>query len=266
MTVQAASGYVLSSDWTGLSPHLIASFYPVRRLTSPDRKSSYFARVPGSIEVKAPITESQLEATVNWHSPFESNGADQQFSAISAMLQTGALAPLLTMFADFVQTSTGSGILSAAANRAKDAAQTLEGRTSMTKLNSTQVFSGMQPAKLSLTAHFRALKDANAEVNAPLNQLMRWALPQEIAHDGPILELLKAGDPSLYPSRTPQIIGMQYANMQILPLVIESIPYPLSGPRDRNGTLLTAQMTMQLSTLAAIDASDWDKSFSLGGA
>lgn len=258
MTAQTASGSVLSSDWTGLSPHLIASFYPVKRMTSAENKSSYFARVPGTVEVRAPITDGQVDATMNWHSPFENNGADQQFSAISAMLQTGALSPLLTMFSDFMQQATGNGVLSGAAKSASDAAQSLEGRTSMTKMNSTQVFNGMQPAKLSVTAHFRALRDARTEVEAPLNQLMRWALPQEIAQDGPVLELLKAGDPSLYPSRTPQIIGMSYANMQMLPLVIESVPYPLTGPRDKTGRMLSAQVALQLSTLAAIDANDWN--------
>lgn len=264
MTAKAAIGSVLSSDWMGLSPHLIASFYPVERKTSADNKSSYFTRVPGTVEVRAPITDGQMDAAMNWHSPFESSGADQQFSAISAMLQSGALTPLLTLFGDFVQKAAGDGLLSGAAKSARDAAQSLEGRTSMTKMNSTQVFNGMAPAKISVTAHFRALRDARTEVDAPLNQLMRWALPQEIAQDGPILELLKAGDPSLYPSRTPRIIGMSYANMQMLPLVIEAVPYPLTGPRDRNGTLLSAQVTLQLSTLAAIDANDWN-SFRRGG-
>ncbi len=127
----------------------------------------------------------------------------------------------------------------------------------MTKLNSTQVFNGMAPAKISLTAHFRAIRDARSEVEAPLHQLIQWALPQELAKDGPLAETVRAGDPSLYPSRIPQIIGMSYANMQLLPLVIESIPYPMSGPRDRNGLLLSAQVALQLSTLSAIDANDW---------
>ena len=51
---------------------------------------------------------------------------------------------------------------------------------------------------------------------------------------------------------------MSYANMQMLPLVIESVPYPLTGPRDKNGRMLSAQVALQLSTLAAIDANDWN--------
>lgn len=249
---------VLSSDWTGLSPRLIASFYPVQRLDGDGGRTSFYARIPGSVEVRAPITESTLDVSLGWHSPFENKGADQQFSAISALLQTGAITPLLTLVQGVIDKTTGgTGALSAAAQSAKDLSKRLEGRTSMTKMNSTQVFSGMQPVKLSLTAHFRAIKNAREEVAAPINQLMSWALPQELAQDGPILELVKAGDPSLYPSRTPLYIGMQYADMQLLPLVIESMPYPMTGPRDKNGSLLSAQVTMQLSTLSAIDARDW---------
>lgn len=257
----AASGSVLSSDWTGLSPFLIASFYPVKRVVAAGGKSTYWSRVEGSTEVRAPITEAAMDSTLSWHSPFENNGADQQFSAISALLQTGALSPLLTMFSDFVDKAAGSGVLSSGAQSARDSARDLEGRTSVTKLNSTQTFTGMPPIRLSLTAHFRALRDARTEVDAPLNQLMRWALPQELAQDGPVLELAKSGDPSLYPSKIPQIIGMQYANMRLLPLVIESAPYPLSGPRDRTGALLSAQIALQLSTLSAIDANDWRSAF-----
>ena len=260
-TASAAVGSVLSSDWTGLSPHLIASFYPVERLLSNDGKRTVgFVRVKDSIEVRAPITESQLEATMNWHSPFENMGADQQFSSISALLQTGAATQLLTLGKDLLD-KAGVEWLSSGAQSAVDAADALAGRTSMTKLNSTQVFNGMAPAKISLTAHFRAIRDARSEVEAPLHQLIQWALPQELAKDGPLAETVRAGDPSLYPSRIPKIIGMSYANMQMLPLVIESVPYPLTGPRDRRGTMLSAQVALQLSTLSAIDAADWSDAF-----
>lgn len=260
----AKDASVLSSDWTGLSPHLLARFYPVERIIGPGGKTTKWRRVAGSKEVQAPITDATLDSSFNWHSPFENSGADQQFSAISALLQTGALTPLLVMFQQFVETTPAAGLLGGVADRAKTMSQSLEGRTSMTKLNSTQVFNGMPPMKLSLTAHFRALSDARSEVDAPLSQLMRWALPQELAQDGPVLELAKMGDPSLYPSKIPQIIGMQYANMQMLPLVIEACPYPVSGPRDRNGTLLSAQVSMQLASLAAIDEREWVQDWTLG--
>ena len=57
---------------------------------------------------------------------------------------------------------------------------------------------------------------------------------------------------------------MQYADMQLLPLVIEAMPYPMTGPRGKDGSLLSAQVTMQLSTLSAIDVRDWAKATPFG--
>ena len=251
------NGNVLSSDWTGLSPHLIARFYPVERMEPGNGRPSTWVRVPNSVEVCAPITDASIEGSFNWHSPFENTGADQSFSAISAMLQTGSLSPLSAIFGEYLATLPGGDMIKGALDKIQSGIKGLEGRTSFTKLNSLQVFNGAPPLKISLTAHFRALENAQKEVERPLNQLMSWAFPQELAADGPILTLAKLGDPSMYPSRIPQIIGMQYANMQLLPLVIESAPYPLGGPRDKNGSLLSAQTALQLSTLSAIDARDW---------
>lgn len=241
---------VLSSIWTGLSPHLIASFFPVQRFNSDDGKSSVYRRAANSPEVQAPITEGSIENVMNWHSPFENTGVDAKFSAISALLQSGALAPLMASFNRFLEEKgAGNGLTSGAEAMLKS----LEGKTSVTKLNSTQVFAGMPPTKITVTAHFRALFDAKAEVRDPINQLIAWALPQKLAQNGPVL----SGTADLYPSDVPQILGMKYADMLILPVVIESIPYPLTAPRDSGGTLLSAQMTISLATLQGIDKNDW---------
>ena len=62
-----------------------------------------------------------------------------------------------------------------------------EGRTGITKLNSTQVFNGMPPVKIQVTALFRAWRDSMKEVEAPFNKLMEWALPIELSKDGSVL-------------------------------------------------------------------------------
>jgi hypothetical protein len=59
---------VLSSDWGGLSPHLLAAFYPVAMERQGDTRS--FRRV-GDIVVAAPISDASMEQTANWTSPFE---------------------------------------------------------------------------------------------------------------------------------------------------------------------------------------------------
>jgi hypothetical protein len=199
-------------------------------------------------EVRAPLTDGNIEAVMNWQSPFENVGPDQKFSSFSALLQAGGFASLISELQRLFPTGSLDSV--------SDTAKKLEGRSNMTKLNSTQVFNGMAPVRVPVTAHFRAFMDADAEVRAPMDQLMEWALPQEIAQDGPLAKAV-GGNLSIFPSRVPQIIGMKYADMLIAPIVIETMPYPLTGPRDARGRLTHAALPLQLATLTALDRKDW---------
>lgn len=236
----------LSSDWGGLSPYLIASFFAVKRVVSEDKNTILWERDFDQPEVQAPITDAGFDITLNWTSPFENMSPDQKFSTFSAMLQAGGFATLIEQLEKaFPSSSLVKSI--------GDTARKFEGKSNITKLSSTQVFTGMPPARIPVTAHFRALKDASREVRAPLDQLMKWALPQKLASDR-----VSTGNRSLYPSSTPQHIGMRYADMLFMPLVIESMPYPITAPRTSEGVLLQSSVAMQLATLSAIDAPDWD--------
>lgn len=247
---------VLTSDWSGLNPVLLASFYPVRRVErgEGDKKSIAWERVPDSPEVKAPITDGTVENTINWHSPFENMGVDQKYNSASALLQSGALSPLMAMFNSLLEQNK---LGNSAASGAMNAITSLEGKTGVTKLNSTQVYAGQAPAKVNFTAHFRAIADPFKEVHEPLDQMIKWALAQELADDGPVLAAAKGGSPAVFPSKVPQIIAMRYAGRLFSPMVLEVAPYPLTGPMDKRGRLVNAQVQFSISTLSAIDARDW---------
>src|SRR5258706_6103383 len=205
---------ILSSKWDGLSPHLIATFYEVER-GGADKQSWVRAGkdAADSVVVKAPLTEASLEMTLNWQSPFESAGADRGVPTLSAMLQSGALQP-------FVNPS----------GKVSDTIGKFEGRTGITKLNSNQVFSGMPPVKIHVAALLRAWSDPAAEVEAPFEQLMRWALPLKLASGGAILSLLDgvkqvaagkslhdAAAQALLPSLAPPKIAMHYQGRPFSP-------------------------------------------------
>lgn len=252
----------LSSDWTGLNKNLIATFRAFRREKVGDRFA--WVAIPDQPIVQAPITEASIEHSINWQSPFENVGADQRFSTLSALLQTGGLAPLGALWDQIVKAvpdemkqSLGLG-----ASSGETALKGLEGKSSVTKLNSTQVFNGLPPMKVSMTAHFRAESDPIEEVERPLNQLIAWALPRSLADDGLISQAVQGKAQSPWPSETPTIIGMQYAGASFTPLVIESIPYPLSAPRDSSGRMLSAQVQLSLASLSAWDARDWGQAVS----
>lgn len=235
---------VLSSEWLGLSPHLIASFYQVI-------KDSQGVWQPASgPTVKAPLTEASMEVALSWQSPFEDAGADKGMPTISAMLQSGQIQPYLNVM------GLGDGKI---ASTAKE----FEGRTGITRLNSTQVFSGMPPVKIQVTALFRAWLDPMREVEAPMNQLMEWALPEELSGDGAIVSILKATKDqssaiaALLPSKAPVMVAMRYKGRTFSPLVIELMPYPLGSPVDSSGHFTELSIPMTLCTLTAFDRKDW---------
>lgn len=244
---------ILSSLWDGLSDFLIAEFFPVE----PTDGGQWVRSTTDDTAVRAPLTDANLEVDLGWNSPFEGAGAESRAPALAQMAQGGLLQPIVdaTMGADgeFAQS-------------AKEYLNQYQGRTGITKLNSTQIFSSMQPAKISCTAIFRAWRDAATEVEAPFDQLMKWSLPQELSRDGSILAraAMSGRDENmshveaLMPSLSPVRIGMRYKGRTFAPLVIESISMPLSSPINASGQFIELRTQLTLSTLTAIDRNDWD--------
>ena len=131
-----------------------------------------------------------------------------------AMLQAGAIQPII----DALWKNDGSGSLGAEAQqRSNEFIKQFEGRTGITKLNSTQVFNGMPPVKFQVTALFRAWRDPYAEVEAPFNKLMEWSLPVKLSPDGSVLARSAQavqGESgfidALVPSIAPTTVAMKY--------------------------------------------------------
>jgi hypothetical protein len=71
-----------------------------------------------------------------------------------------------------------------------------------------------------------------------------------LASDGVIGQAVKQGNVSLYPSRIPQVIGMSYAGMLLMPLVIEGLPV-LHCSAHSSGAMLSQSLT----TLATLNLS-----------
>jgi len=247
----------LTSLWDGLSPYLIASFYEVAK-TGEDSWGIIEGQTD-PVAVHAPLTEANMEMVLNWQSPFEQSGPESRAPAMMAMLQSGALQPIVDALLGRTPEER-----TAAQQKSDGFLRQFEGRTGITRLNSTQVFNGMPPVKITVTALFRAWRDAANEVEAPFNKLMEWALPIELSKDGSVLaraaEMTK-GDmgyvEALMPSKSPTRIAMQYKNRVFSPLVIESIGMPLNSPVNGDGRFVQLAVPMTLCTLTAIDRKDW---------
>lgn len=249
----------LGSLWDGLSDHLIASFYEVERDTQAEdnrndggTRPQIWRKKADSATVRAPLSDIELSADLKWESPFDSTNPENKAPTALAALQSG-------MLADFAATALPNGGVS---DKLQGWLRDFSGRTGVTKLNSTQVFLGLMPLKISCTAHFRAWRNAFDEVEKPLNQLMQWALPEELSKDGSLVSRLVDGkDRSaaelLMPSLAPSVVSLTYKGRTYSPLVIESIGMPLSSPINSKGHFVQMSVQMTLTTLTAIDRKDW---------
>lgn len=257
MLPASLSGPAMQSKWDGLSEHLIASFYVVKK----DERGDWVRDPDEPVIVRAPLTESSMEISLNWQSPFENAGAESKAPALMAMLQSGALQP----FVDSVMGKKGTDAAAGSAQqKSNEFMAQFTGRTGITKLNSTQVFNGMPPVKFQITALFRAWSDPVAEVETPVDMLMKWALPVELSKDGSIIGRgvdTAKGDTdyvsALMPSRSPVHIAMNYKNRTYSPLVIESISPPINSHVNSNGRYVEMLVPMTICSLTAIDRADW---------
>ena len=262
------------SEFGRLNEHLIASIYAVDRSGSAKDGES----------VRAPITEASLEVSLGWQSPFEAMGPEAVSPTLLAMVQSGSAEDLA---AALTQTGFGS-LVFGAVNSLVDTLtggfinfETIVsegvGRTGLTKMNSTQVFTGMPPVKINATLLFRAWKNAKTEVEEPFDRLMGWALPQCLKKDslltGAINQLSGnssggcafSGDDgsagglldALLPSLTPKMVGLTYKGRTYKPLVIESIGFPMDSPITAEGRYTELLVPVTFATWQTYDAKDW---------
>ncbi|WGS85017.1 hypothetical protein [Methylomonas sp. UP202] len=245
-----AETQTLTSDWGALSPHLIASFWEVDREGNKKKDSD--------VVVKAAVSDdANLELTLNWQSPFEQAGPETKAPTLFALLQSGVVQPLID--------SVIGGNKGGDANvKASQLLQQFEGRTGITKLNSVQVFNGMPPAKIPMTLLFRAWRDPVTEVETPVDQLMQWALPIELAKDSTLLtnavDAVKGSKDwieAVLPSKSPTLLALNYKGRTFAPMVIESISQPLTAPIDSRGRFVEMSVQITLATLTAIDRKYW---------
>lgn len=258
-----AGSSILTSDWTGLNDYLIARIYPV---------NNKGLRVGVEmIEVQGPLTACDLEQSLTWQSPFENSSPDTKAPALTAMLQSGAIA-------DVYSALRSSGVLAAAGaaslsdkSATEDTLRQFVGRTGITKMNSTQIFTGQPPAKITLTMLFRAFSDPQREVEMPLQQLWSWAVAQELAADSLVSRVgnadrsVKGYLTALLPSKVPMMVGFEYKRRSFGPMVIESIGEPMNSPIDKNGLYTEILVPLTLCSLTALDKNDMNRIMNTGG-
>lgn len=244
-------------SFTGMNKNLLAEFHALRR--SADGKAW---EVNNKVaKISAPVTQASMELAMTWQSPFEGAGVESRFPELAQMAQAGMFAPLLHAIGGKLEASADEKEAKSIRDRWSSwaaASNQLVGKTGVTKLNSTQVFSGMPPVKVQLSVLFRAFRDPLTEVEEPLRRLQEWALPQYLAPDGVLSELIKnTSVVALMPSDVPLCVSLTYKGRQFRPMVIENITDPLDAPIDENGRRVSAVVQLTLCSLTALDRNDW---------
>lgn len=266
LTVTAAApGGGVGPHWDGINKHLIASIYEVGPNGDPLYEN-------GSILRCLFVDDANLEATFDWRSPFENSGSDSLSPSLSAMLQSGTIQPIIESVRGMLSSEERKKFDKATpgsfADKTTAAVEHARGRTGITKLNSTQVFTGMAPIKLNVTIMLRAWHDPQTEVEDPINLLMDWALPRYLAPEGTLLtaaldwagsenRTAKSLVEAALPSEVPALLAVRYKQRVFAPLVIESIGLPLNSPSDKYGRFVQMQIPVTFATLTAWDGAGW---------
>ena len=140
--VTALLGFGESLGWQderGLNPNLF--------VTIQDKVSG--------VSVRGRIISYNVSNQAEWENKFEGTDGDSQYGKLTALLQNGSFAG-----------QVGS-----------DTLKKLEGKTMVTKAQSIQVWTGLQPQNINLEIEFRAFNDAVSEVEAPIQELTKMMSP-----------------------------------------------------------------------------------------
>lgn len=221
--------------------------------------------ISSSPVVEAVMTDGEFSVESQYQTPFENSNPENRLPNLLGMAQSGEAAAALGRIAEnqggvtgavtaVVNTLSDAVGLNAAARAIGSAFESLQGKTNLTKINSTQVFVSTGSVRMSVTLFFMALKDAKTEVEDQINLLQQWALPQELSGTGLLESISSDGLAGLFPSTVPPFVNLVYSGKSYKPFLIESVSVPITGPIDKHGNRLSATVTLSLISRQA-----WDK-------
>ena len=251
------------TQWGKLSQGLLAEIFPLKKVNTESGKF-HFER-DGQVSVMALLTEGQIEFSNNYTTPFESANPESRLPNLMAMIQSGQmLSGLAQAFGGgYFQKALEMSGMSDIIDKGAKLLESLEGRTSLTKINSTEIYVSSSPLKIPLTLVLRAWADARTEVEDPIALLESWTLPEYLHDQSLLVGLANSGGDgggflnSIWPSKVPPFVGMSYAGRTYKPLLIESCSSPLVVERDENLNRLFAQVTINVTSRTALDAPEW---------
>lgn len=199
-------------------------------------------------QVVAIATDGDLTIEGQYSTPFENSNPEHRLPTLMGMLQSGDWVTTL----DSVAGAFGISL----SDDKKSSLNTLEGRSNLTKVNSTQIFVNSS-VQLSMTLVFSAWEDAKVEVEDQISLLQKWALPQELSEGSLVSSVVEGMSlESLFPSLVPPYVSIHYGNKRYLPLLIQHVSTPLVVPMDKDGNRMSIQVSVTFLSRTAWDAND----------
>lgn len=202
----------------------------------------------GTEQVVGIAINGELAVESQYSTPFEQSNPEHKLPTLMGMLQTG----------DWVNTldSAMSNVFGIElSGDKKEALNKLEGRSNLTKTNSTQVFVSSAPITIPVTLYFGAWESAKVEVEDQIRLLQQWALPKSLAEGSIVAEFTKdASLESLFPSEVPPYVALYYGGKRYLPLLIQSVSAPLVVPMDESGNRMQLEVQVNFVSRTAWDA------------
>ena len=204
----------------------------------------------GTDQVVAVAISGELALESQYSTPFDQYNLGNRMPTVMGMAQTG----------DWVNT-LDSGLSNVfgieLSGDKKEALNRLEGRSNLTKINSTQVFVSAASVTIPATIYFGAWESAKVEVEDQIRLLQQWALPKELAKGSIVAEFNQnASLESLFPSEAPPYVAVYYGGKRYLPLLIQTVSAPLVVPMDAEGNRMQLEVQVTFMSRTAWDAAN----------
>jgi hypothetical protein len=198
-----------------------------------------------------------------YSTPFENSNPEHRLPTLLGQLQSGGWVDTANSIASALPFVDG---LSA---EQKASLSQLEGRSSLTKVNSTQIFVSTQPITLSLTLFFDAWDNPELEVEEMLKRLQQWALPKSLSEGSLVNNVFSDGLnlESLFPSEVPPYLCLSFGNKRYAPMLIQSLSMPIGGvPINKNGARMHCQVQANFVSRTAWDQLNINSTYQGGAA
>lgn len=247
--------YSADPFWGYVSKHKFAEFSLCTMERNPDTNEPYFSYDTSQPTIRAFLTDGDINFESQWQTPFENSNPELKMPMLMAGLQTGQTVASVGAVGGALFGQVADGIVSVMQPIA-EFAKSVEGRTNLNKVNTTQVFLSTASVHLNLSVFFIALKDARAEVENKLMHLQSWSLPSHLSQGTVLTDLVDQGVEGLFSGHIPPYITVTTHGKTYIPFILQSVSAPIVAPIDKEGNRLSLTVNLSLISRTAWDAQD----------